>query len=267
MPLKPLAESAVLISGAGGGVGAALAAAFAGKGARVACADLDLDAARATAARVGGVGVGLDVRDPAMWANAVAQTQAAFGRLDVLVNNAGVLHSAWALDQTEADARAMVETNLLGAVFGLQAALPAMLAQGGGRVVTVGSMASYLPLKGQALYAATKHALRAWHFGVAAEYAGRPIAFTLVSPGAVDTAMIRRERGVEAAALSFAGPAVSAREVAAATLWAMRRGQEEICVPARGATLAKLAGLFPKRARALIDRAHAAGRARLARER
>lgn len=267
MPPRALSQSCVLITGAGAGVGAALAAAFAARGARVACADLDLAGARTVAAQVGGIGIGLDVRDPAMWANAVGQAEAALGRLDVLVNNAGVLRSAWALDQTEADARAMLETNVLGAVFGVQAVLPGMLAQGGGRIVTIGALASYVPTKGQALYAASQHALRAWHSGVAAEYAGRPIRFTLVSAGAVETGMLRAERGVDAAASAFAAPAVSAREVAAATLWAMTRGQEEICVPARGAWRARIASLFPKRGRALIDKAFAAGRARLAQER
>jgi NADP-dependent 3-hydroxy acid dehydrogenase YdfG len=251
-----------LVTGAGRGIGAALSAALAKRGARVACADLDMAAARETATRVGGLGLGLDVRDAAMWANAVAQTEAAFGPLTVLINNAGVLRSAWALDQSEADMRAMMETNLLGAALGVQAVLPGMRARKRGRIVTIGSMASYLPLQGQAFYAATKHALRAYHFGVAAEEGDGPVRFTLVSPGAVDTAMIAAERANPAAALSFAGKPVSAQEVAAATLWAIDRDMTEICAPARGATLAKLIGLFPNRARGLIDKAHAAGRAR-----
>lgn len=253
-----------LVTGAASGIGAAIARALAAKGAKVCCADINLAGASAVAHGTNGLALGLDVSDPAMWANAFDVAQSAYGPVNLLVSNAGVLVSDWALDQTDKAIAAMVNVNVMGTIYGVRTGLSRMGASGGGRIVTIGSMASYIPLAGQAVYAASKHAVRAYHQGIAAECGNGPVKFTLVTPGAVATPMIEAERGKDAAALSFAAKAVSANEVAAALIWASDRNMDEICVPSGGATLAKIMGVFPKQARALVARARTAGQARLA---
>ena len=113
--------------------------------------------------------VALDVREGAQWDAALQAAVAAFGQLDVLVNDAGIIHTGYARDLTMAEHRDMVEVNYLGVVGGVMAALPLMRKQGHGHIVDVCSMTSFLPLTGYATYGATKHAMRAFHHSVAIE--------------------------------------------------------------------------------------------------
>jgi NADP-dependent 3-hydroxy acid dehydrogenase YdfG len=116
------------------------------------------------------------VREGAQWDAALQTTVAAFGQLDVLVNNAGIIHTGYARDLTMAQHRDMVEVNYLGVIGGVMAALPLMREQGHGHIVDVCSMTSFLPLTGYATYGGTKHAMRAFQHSVAIEERGGPVA-------------------------------------------------------------------------------------------
>ena len=156
-----------VVTGAGSGIGRAVTLEFLRVGYAVALAGRGADALAATvalaevdSARV--ICVPTDVADPAAVANLFAQTQQAFGRLDVLFNNAGVGAPQMTIDEMSiAQWRAVVETNLNGAFYCAREAFRTMRAQTpqGGRIINNGSISAQVPRPGTAVYTATKHAI------------------------------------------------------------------------------------------------------------
>ena len=189
------AGRAVLVTGAARGIGAAIAARFAAGGARVAVADRLEAEGRATAEALGGVFVPLDVADPAAWDGAVAATLAAFGGLDVVVNNAGVAVTTLIAEADPADFARLVAVNLTGTLLGMRAAFRAMRPGGpagrGGAVVNVSSAAAAASYPASGPYAATKAGVeRLTRVGAAeAGRLGYGVRVNGVRPGVVATAL------------------------------------------------------------------------------
>jgi len=149
----------VVITGASRGIGAAAAQEFAAAGAQVALLARSADAVAALAAPFGPQAMALacDVADAASVNAAVAAIIARFGRIDVMINNAGVIDPIAHLATADPDAwgRA-IDINLKGVFHGMQAVLPSMRAQGGGTIITVSSGAAVNPLEGWSAYCASK---------------------------------------------------------------------------------------------------------------
>jgi NAD(P)-dependent dehydrogenase (short-subunit alcohol dehydrogenase family) len=185
---------AILVTGAGRGLGRAYAAALAAGGARVVVNDIDAEEARAAAEEIGTAGGVARAHSGsiATWDGAraaVAACVANYGRIDGLVNNAGLLHIAPAWEESESVMRELVEVNLLGAMFvGLQA-IRAMLGGGGGAVLNVTSEAA-VGLPRMAAYSATKGGLASLTLAWAVDLEGRnvrvnalaPVGFTRMTP-------------------------------------------------------------------------------------
>src|SRR5262249_6303101 len=134
-----------LVTGAGSGIGRATAALLAREGATVVVADLDEPAAQAVAAEVASAGgkaepLRLDVTDEAMWQEAMERVGAAHGRLDVLVNNAGVPFGKPVADTSREEWRRVLAVNLDGVFLGTKHGIRAMRASGGGSIVNVASV-------------------------------------------------------------------------------------------------------------------------------
>lgn len=182
---------AVAITGASSGIGEATAMHLADRGARLVLGARRLDRLELLARRIteaGGeaVPVQADVRSRADTERLVATARERFGRLDVLVSNAGSM-SISPLDELRTDDwDLMVDVNLKGVLNGIAAALPVFRAQGSGHFVHTASTAAYKVVPGQAVYAATKTAVKALTEGLRQE-AGPTLRVTLVSPGATDT--------------------------------------------------------------------------------
>ena len=139
------ASRRVLITGAGSGLGQALALRYAAAGCRVACVDLGVERSDATRARLAGSGhlaLAADVSSDAAMEHLHAQIEAAWGGVDVLVNNAGIASGGAMVDTTMAEWRQVLETNLLSVVRGCRLFLPAMLAAGRGQVINTASFAA-----------------------------------------------------------------------------------------------------------------------------
>ncbi|MHC1560371.1 SDR family oxidoreductase [Actinomycetospora sp. C-140] len=183
-----VAGKVVAITGASAGIGAATARVLAGRGARLVLAARRTEQLGAVAAEIGGdvVTRATDVRRREDLAELVALARERFGRLDVLVANAGVGHVAPLDDLAVDDWDAMVDVNLRGFLHGVAAALPVFRAQGSGHFVTVVSTAGLRIVPGQAVYAATKNAVRTVSEGLRQE-AGADLRVTAVSPGVTDT--------------------------------------------------------------------------------
>jgi 3alpha(or 20beta)-hydroxysteroid dehydrogenase len=181
-----------LISGGARGQGEAEARLFAAEGARVVLGDLLDDAGAALAAELGSSAayLHLDVTREADWRKAVATAQARFGRLDVLVNNAGILRPGPIETLPLADYEAVVRVNQLGCFLGMQAAIPALRASGGGSIVNVSSIAGMRGRPGLVAYVASKWAIRGMTKTAALELGRDRIRVNAILPGAIDTPMI-----------------------------------------------------------------------------
>ena len=218
-------DKVVVITGASRGIGAAAAQVFAGAGARVVLLARSLDA---VAALAGGIGVdrALALRcDVAVWGDvqaAVAATLARFGRLDVLINNAGVIEPiALMADADPGEWAAAVDVNLKGVFHGMRAAIPVMRAQGGGTILTVSSGAAHNPLAGWSAYCATKAAAAMLTRAAHLEEGAHGLRIMGLSPGTVATAMQVRIRASGVNAVSALDPSVHipAEWPARALLW------------------------------------------------
>jgi NADP-dependent 3-hydroxy acid dehydrogenase YdfG len=181
----------VAITGASSGIGEATALLLAGRGARLVLGARRGDRLGALAARItarGGqaVSVRTDVRRRADLAGLASLAVERFGRLDVLVGNAGIGPISPLDDLRVDDWEAMIDVNLKGVLYGIAAALPIFRRQGTGHFVHTSSTAAYRTVPGQSVYSATKMAVRAVSEGLRQE-AGDRLRVTIVSPGFVRT--------------------------------------------------------------------------------
>ncbi|GAA4793552.1 SDR family oxidoreductase [Actinomycetospora chlora] len=186
-----VAGKVVAITGASSGIGAATARLLAARGARVVLAARRDERLAEVAGGVDGEVVTrvTDVRRRADLAALVDLARERFGRLDVLVASAGVAHVAPVDDLAVEHWDEMLDVNVRGVLHGIAAALPVFRAQGSGQFVTVVSTAGLRVVPGQAVYAATKNAVRTLCEGLRQE-AGPDLRVTAVSPGVTDTEFI-----------------------------------------------------------------------------
>ncbi len=190
-PVISLAGKVAIITGAARGQGAAEAELFVRLGATVVITDTNERDGTALAGRLGPSASfrPLDVTDGAAWSRVVAETAAVHGRIDVLVNNAGVWRKAPLEEWTEDELRGMFDVNLLGPILGMRAVAPTMSVTGGS-IVNVASTAGIRGHGGALPYASSKWGLRGASRSAAQEYAPRGIRVNCVCPGVVDTPMI-----------------------------------------------------------------------------
>jgi NAD(P)-dependent dehydrogenase (short-subunit alcohol dehydrogenase family) len=180
-----------LVTGGSSGIGAAVARRLAAAGARVALADVDDDRGRALADELEGAYVTCDVRDPAASAAAVALAVDHFGGLDIVHLNAGVTTGCGFGDDFDLEAyRRAMAINLDGVVFGMQAALPALRARGGGTIVATSSMAGLVPVPMEPIYAANKHAVVGLVRSLGPQLAPEGIRVLALCPSFADTPIL-----------------------------------------------------------------------------
>jgi 3alpha(or 20beta)-hydroxysteroid dehydrogenase len=184
-----------LISGAARGMGRAEAQLFAAEGAKVVLCDVRDDEGKAvTAAIASEIGAdaiyqSLDVTDEDAWTEAVEGTTRAFGRLDVLVNNAGIAESAPLAETSLESYRRVIDVNQIGVFLGMRAAVEPMTAAGGGSIVNISSIDGLIGMNGIISYVASKWAVRGMTKTAAMELADRGIRVNSIHPGFIHTSL------------------------------------------------------------------------------
>ena len=196
MRLTRFAGKVVVITGGAKGLGRGLSVALARAGAKLVVGDIDISSANALCdelTRSGGTATALevDVTDSASVEHLVERAVALHGRIDYMINNAGIAAGGEFQDVSAATVRRVVEIDLLGAAYGTLAAYQQMVRQRGGHIVNIASMLALFPNPLSAAYVAAKHGLGGLTQSVMTEAAAYDICLTLVYPGYIATNLFR----------------------------------------------------------------------------
>lgn len=240
-----------VVTGAGRGLGRQVARLLADRGHRVLVTDVDVTAAKSVAEEIGrgAIALAVDVRDQAQVEASRDAILEHAGRLDVWVNNAGILITGPAWEQDEATRRLMVEVNTLGTINGTVAALEAMRREGGGHVVNIVSLAGLTAVAGEAVYAASKHAVLGFSLSTMADLkvAGvTGIDISCVCPDGIWTPMLHDKLDDPASALSFSGKLLQPEEVVEAVDKVLDKPRLVTAVPAWRGLQVRLADALPR---------------------
>ena len=228
--MRPIAGRTIAITGAARGIGLATAQALLDAGARVVIGDRDLAqlgvAVSELSARGQVSGHPLDVTDAESCAAFLDHARAfGDGRIDVLINNAGIMPIGAFLGQPDQTIRAAVEVNLCGVLHGCRLALPAMIEQRSGHIVNISSSAGLVAVPGQVVYAATKHAVVGLTTALADEVAPHGVDVSVVMPPFTATRLIA---GTDPGA---AGKPVPPSDIAAAIVKLLHKPKTHVTVP------------------------------------
>ena len=210
MARRGFAPRVSIVTGGGSGIGRAIAAELVARGSHVVVADLDGQRALTVAGGLGASATAaqVDVADADAVIELVRDTVAAHGRLDVMVNNAGVAVGGFLEELDERHWARALDVNLRGVVHGVSAAYPVMCAQRSGHILNTASLAGLVPAPGMLPYTTTKHAVVGLSLALRAEAAGRGVGVSVLCPAVVDTPLLD---DVYAAPASLGGPSVRAR--------------------------------------------------------
>jgi len=241
-----------VVTGAGRGFGREISRRLAARGYAVLACDIDADAAEETARAVGGAAwaLAMDVRDAGAH-RAAAAAAAERGRLEVWVNNAGVMRTVKGWEHPDADVQLMVDVNLLGVIWGSRAAVDAMAASPGGRkhIINMGSLSALAPVPGLTVYGATKHAVLGFSAALQGDLmeARLPIRVHCMCPDGADTRLLRDQAAEKESAIIWSAPRIlSPEEVAERTVALLdSRRVLEVLPRSRGRQL-RLLALFPR---------------------
>ena len=241
-------DRTVVITGGSEGVGAAAARKFADAGANlmlVARNKKNLDAiAEELRDRTRVEVFAMDVSDAESCVNLFKKTEFEFGRIDVLVNNAGY-HERGLVENVKAeDLGRMIDVNLKAPIVLSRLALPYIREAGSGAIINVASLAGRTPVPGSATYSASKFGLRAFSFALAEELRGTKIKLAVVSPGPIDTGFIMSDID-NVSDITFSQPISTADEVAQAILDLCGNDQRELSMPRISGILTTLSYLVP----------------------
>ena len=189
------ADQVVIVTGGAQGIGRACVEAFAAEGATVVVADVDAEGGERVAAAIEAQGGGArsiptDVGDPGDAQRLVDQTLEAFGRLDVLINNAGIIKTADFLDISEADFDAVLRVNLKGVFLVGQAAARAMVRQGKGAIVNMSSANAVVAIANQVPYVTSKGAVNQLTKVMALALADKGVRVNAIGPGSILTDLL-----------------------------------------------------------------------------
>jgi NAD(P)-dependent dehydrogenase (short-subunit alcohol dehydrogenase family) len=236
---RSLRGKVVFVTGAARGIGRATAAALVTEGARVVIADLDGELAARTGREIGAVAVQLDVTDHAAFTAALDETEREAGRLDVLINNAGVMAIGAFADDSTASAYRQFEINVFAVMHGTREAIARMRRRGQGHIVNLASMAGVVPTPGAAT-SASKHAVVGLCESLWWELRGSGIELSYVLPALVNTELAADIKWTRAATV------IEPETVAAEIVGALKVPRLAVYAPRSMGPITKATGLIPR---------------------
>ena len=247
-----------VVTGGGSGIGAALCRAFAAAGATVVVADIDLAAARTVASTLGERGTArrLDVTDAADVQACVDEVVARHGRLDLMVNNAGITWGSRTEDLSVEQWDRIIDVNIRGVTNGVAAAYPLMVRQRGGRIINTASMPAGLITS----YCMTKHAVVGLSLSLRSEAVHHGVGVTAVCPSAVETPILDsgQQGGFDGRRYYLTGQGMSKAldpdELATAVLRGVARDEALVIAPARSKVTYAVGRFVPGVARRMTAR-------------
>lgn len=228
--MTKLSGKVAIVTGASSGIGEATAIALAAQGVKVAIAARRRDRLDALTQRIqaeGGESLAItaDVADEAQVRDLVTQTQAHYGQVDILINNAGVMLLGMIDGANTEDWRRMMSINVLGLMYATHAVLPLMKAQGEGHIVNISSVAGRVANAGTGVYNATKWAVNAFSEALRKEVYQNNVRVTIVEPGLVATELPQHitDPAAKQRATEFYGSlkSLESEDIAAAILYAV----------------------------------------------
>lgn len=233
-----LNDAVVIVTGSSSGIGAATARAFAGYGAQVVLAarragELEAQAQAISAKGQRALAIPTDITDQAQIARLVEQTIERFGRIDVLVNNAGIGQLKPLAQEPVEHINQVLDVNLRGAILMTRAVLPAMLERRHGAIISVASVAGHVAI--DPLYSGTKFGLRGFSLSLQRELSRSGISVSLVSPGYINTNINKASK------MTMPGPDLVARTIADLVV----RPRREVVVPSFYRPLIGIANALP----------------------
>lgn len=184
-----LQDKVCLITGGARGQGAAEARLFHAEGGKVWITDVLDEEGEALGSELGAQYRHLDVRDEAAWASLVEEIVSVDGRLDVLVNNAGIFRANRMVDTPTEEFQLVMDINCLGVFLGMRAVAPAMMSSGGGSIVNISSLAGMRAAAGSLAYGASKWAVRGMTKAASVELARKGVRVNSIHPGLIETPM------------------------------------------------------------------------------
>lgn len=189
--MQRLTGKVALVTGGARGIGEGIVRRFLAEGARVMITDVLDSEGAALAAELGAAAAyhRLDVAQRSEWDDVIAAVEAKWGRLDCLVNNAGVLVFNRLDDLSEADIRRIIDINLIGTIFGAQAVIPALERAGGGSIINMSSADGIVGANALTAYCASKFGVRGFTKSLALELGHRGIRVNSIHPGGIVTAI------------------------------------------------------------------------------
>jgi short-subunit dehydrogenase len=247
---RVLAGRAIVVIGAASGIGAASSRLISQFRARVVLADKDADGLRRQQQRMlpsapATVAVPVDVTNPASIERLCDRATARFGRVDAVVNCAGVIHPGAFSDTDPTLIREQVDVNLLGTINVSRVFLAQFGSQQNGHLVHIASLGGIAPLPYSAIYSATKFAVRGFCMSLALELRNSPIDVSVICPDSVDTPQLLREAVQRGSPLSFIDAPLEAAIVARSIVATLERPKTETLVPRISGWLSLLAGASP----------------------
>ncbi|MBN1222609.1 MAG: SDR family oxidoreductase [Candidatus Aminicenantes bacterium] len=245
-----LKDKVVIVTGAAGGIGQALTRIFARSGASlvltdIGMAELERQSRLFCPPEAANLLVRHDVTDPRSWDSLLDAVLKEFGRLDILINNAGVVQPGPAEKLSFDQVLRQISVNLMGTVLGCQTALRLMKKQNRGKIINIASLGGIVPMPGEAVYCATKFAIRGYSLSLYGELLDSPVSITVVCPDSVDTTQLAYELLHDEAVLSFVSSPMKPERVARGVLKAVFKDTPEILIPGAMGNFSRVGMGFP----------------------
>jgi len=237
----------IMITGASGGIGSALARALDNRKANLVLADINFKGTESSDSgwMSAPLKIQCDITDRADVKRLVESAVKKFSKIDILINNAGIIRPALFENCSYEDIDAQMKINFMGAVNCTKEVLTVMLPAKRGNIVTISSLAGIVPETYSSIYTASKFALRGFFLTLGIELRKHNIKVSTVFPDSVDTPMLKYEASHGGSPLTFLGQAQSPEKIVQAVIKAIERGTPETCSPASTGIFSRIIMCWP----------------------